>query len=505
MRKKNYPIILIAAFLLIMIQCGKGPEKASTGESKITIGIRQNKYLFNMEYSGEAAQLMFLPLAYNESEPALAERWEHSDDYTEWKFYLRKDVKWHDGTLTTAHDVKFTMDLLKNPDVGDWRHVDTTVEVIDDFSLIFRYKQPKIYVWYQTFYPKHLLEELDPKKFWEWDFWKQPVGNGPYRYVRHMPGVMSEVEVNPDFYGNKPKIERVVFKFLNEPSLTELLSGNVDALDVPRNFLFMLPKNNNFCSYHSWNPAFIFIYWNHKNPLFKDVEIRKALTMAINREELAVVVNYPEGVPLFDVVMTRRQFRKEQYPEPIPFDPEKAQDILEASGWLDSDGDGIRDRNGKKFQFTAIVRGGVDNKIPVYVQSQFRKIGIRMEIQNMIKKIARARIDEGQFEAVFSLTSTSTTNPISGHLKMFGQNAPSGYSNPEISELLDLAAKTIDVEKKDDLYQKIQQIMIKDVPSTFLLPIVSTYIVHCRIKGLSSPNRAYPIGNLASLWIEEEK
>jgi len=123
MRNKNYPIILIGTFLLIMIQCGKGPEKASADESKITIGTGAGEWLFNMEHSGAAAQLMFLPLAYGESEPALAEKWEHSDDYKEWTFFLRKDVKWHDGALTTAHDVKFTMDLLKNPDVGDWRHL----------------------------------------------------------------------------------------------------------------------------------------------------------------------------------------------------------------------------------------------------------------------------------------------------------------------------------------------------------------------------------------------
>jgi peptide/nickel transport system substrate-binding protein len=395
---------------------------------------------------------------------------------------------------------------LNNPDVGDWRFADATVQVIDDYTLMFRYKKPKIYTWYQTFYPKHILEKLDPKEFWNWDFWTKPVGNGPYKYVRNVPGIMSEVEANPNFSRDKPKIERVVFKFLDKPSLTELLSGNVDGFDfVPRDFLLKLPKKHNFCFYHRWNPAFIFIYWNHRNPFFKDVEIRKALTMAINREELAAVVNYPEGVPLFDVVITRRQFRNEQYPEPIPFDPDRAQDILKAAGWLDSDGDGIRDRDGRKFQFTAIVRSSIDQRIPIYVQSQFQKIGIRMEIQNMITKITRARINEGLFEAVFSLTSVTTTNPFSGHLKMFGTNAPSGYSNPEISELLAAAAETIDDEKKDDLYRRIHEIMIMDVPSTFLLPMQSTSIVNCRIKGLSSPNRSSIFGNLTSLWIEEER
>lgn len=88
---------------------------------------------------------------------------------------------------------------------------------------------------------------------------------------------------------------------------------------------------------------------------------------------------------------------------------------------------------------------------------------------------------------------------------MFGRNAPSGYWDPEISDLLDTAAKTIDPVKLDNLYLKIQQILVRDIPTTFLLPIVNTSIVHCRIKGLSSPDRADPLGELTSLWIEEQE
>lgn len=277
MRKKSFLIILICSCMLILIQCTKGQENTLFEESKITIGVGDVSMLFNMEDAGAGAQLMFLPLAYSETEPALAERWDHSDDYREWTFYLRKDVKWHDGVLTTAHDVKFTIDLLTHPDVEDWRFADTSVEVIDDFTLKFLYQEPKIYLWNQTFYPKHLLEELDPKEFWVWDFWAKPVGNGPFRHVRYVPEIMTEVEANSDFYGGKPKIERVVFKFLGGPSLTELLSGNVDALEgIPRDFLLKLPDKHNFCFYHRWNPAYFMIYWNHKNPLFEDVEMRKA-------------------------------------------------------------------------------------------------------------------------------------------------------------------------------------------------------------------------------------
>jgi len=509
MKKRILVLFGIGIMLFLSNNCSPEKERQSRDKSKITIGIVAEDLPFNMEQGSTVAHLIFLPLGYEsqgEWHSVLAERYDRSDDYREWTFFLRKDVKWHDGTPTTAHDVKFTFDLLTSPHVDDWRHRNFTVEVIDDLTVIIRYKDPTLYAWYQTFYPKHILEKLNPKDFWGWDFWRQPVGNGPYRYVRHVPGIMAELEVNPDFFGSKPKIERIVLKLLKQPSLTELLSGNIDILPyVDRNMLFKLPKNNKFCSYHFWVSVFNSIYWNHRNPLFEDVEIRRALTLAINREELAALVNYPQGVPLLDTVLTKRQFEKNQYPEPLPFDPEKAQELLKAAGWSDSDGDGIRDRDGRKFQFTAIVRGGVDIRIPVYVQSQYRKIGIRMELQHMDRANFFSRMDSGQFEAMFTSISNGILNVWAGHLKMFGRNAPSGYRDPEISDLLDTAAKTIDPVELDNLYLKIQQILVRDVSCTFLLPIVNTSIVHCRIKGLSSPDRADPLGNLASLWIEEEE
>ena len=104
-----------------------------------------------------------------------------------------------------------------------------------------------------------------------------------------------------------------------------------------------------------------------------------------------------------------------------------------------------------------------------------------MEIQNMIMSTARARIDSSQFEAILTLTSTSTTNPFSGHLKMFGKNSPSGYSNPEISELLNLAAKTIDAEKKDDLYKKYS-IKVTIEPCTVMLIKTSAIKIFYRLS-----------------------
>ncbi|MEJ2337614.1 MAG: ABC transporter substrate-binding protein, partial [Gemmatimonadales bacterium] len=183
--------------------------------------------------------LLYTPLVTYDStyrvRPWLAESWEFEGKSV--VFTLRDDVRWHDGEPVTAHDVKFTVDLLNHPEVLYPANGIESVEVLDDTTFIMTYKPGSAWhaYWYpgywERFYPKHLLEHLDPAEFYTWDFWTDPVGNGPFRYVRRTPGIMVEFEANPDFYLGKPKIDRVVIKFGPE-SITELVAGNIDALNV---------------------------------------------------------------------------------------------------------------------------------------------------------------------------------------------------------------------------------------------------------------------------------
>jgi len=329
----------------------------------------------------------------------LAKNWEHSEDYREWTFYLYDNIKWHDGTPVTAHDIKFTLDLRSHGIEDSLRSA--LVQVVDDYKFVISYKKPTDGLdTYSVYYPKHLLKDLDPEDFFNWDFWSEPVGNGPYRYVRHVPKTMIEVEANPDFFLGEPKIKHVVLKFSNDMSLIELISGNVDVLPfVERDMLLKLDGDERFESYYWTGGKMHTIYWNHNNPLFDNKKIRKALTMAINRRELIQVLNYPEGLPIIDALVTERQLKENSYPEPIPYDPEKAIQILEEEGWLLTEGEDVRERNGNKFQFTMLASRF--EQIYLYLQDQFKRIGIKMEIQFLDVTVVWSRRDAGKGRIAF--------------------------------------------------------------------------------------------------------
>jgi peptide/nickel transport system substrate-binding protein len=496
---------------LLIISSGIGcsrDDRARSDDSTIIVGTYGDETIFLHDNWGmEAAYLMFLPLVesmygYQDPQPVLAERWEHSEDYTEWIFYLRKDIKWHDGVPVTAHDIKFTFDLRKKLNLGV-----AAVEILDDHALRVKYPGPiDGLATHEVYYPKHLLEGLDPGEFYDWEFWTHPVGNGPYRYARHVPKIMVELEANPDHYRGKPKIQSVVLRFV-ENYLTELLSGNIDAAGELNSLdLLAIKKDPRFRTYHGWGNTTHTIYWNHDFFLFQSPEIRRALTLAIDRHELADVLNYPEGVPIKDTITTIRQFLRGLYPEPLPYDPDQASEILKRHGWEDTDGNGIRDWEGKEFRFTAHISSSLPGaeECAIYVQNQFRKIGVRMEIQALDFTLLKKRIHSGDFEAIFFLIDGSLNQPNFGDARLFGKKSPLGYSNPEMIRLLEDAQLEFDPDKLDIIYEKIMPIFMEDMPMTMLLPRIYSSVAHKTIKGLSSI-MVDPIWSMEHLWIEEER
>jgi peptide/nickel transport system substrate-binding protein len=431
-------------------------------------------------------------------QPRLLERWEHSADFRDWTLHLREDVRWEDGAPVTAEDVEFSLELWTHNEILYQSPTIEEMSVLDRHTLGVRFKESAgsalfAFSWLPVV-PKHLMDSLDIAEFFSWPFWVEPVGNGPYRYVRHVPKTATELEANPDYFGDPPGIPRVVLRYGGN-SLTELLSGNVDIadgltpLDVVR-----LEEDERFRVYHKiQHHQGVAIVWNHRNPMFADADVRRALTLAIDRRELLRVIGYPEGVPIFDVPVLTRHVRAGVVPDPLPFDSEAAAELLTRAGWVDADGDGVRERNGEEFRFTLAITAN-ESTHATYVQDRLRRVGVRMEIATHERNVLMGSIRQSlDFDAIIDWYS---------YVRRFGSSPATGYSNPEVPRLVDLAISTVlDHAPHDGYMRDLWEVIGNEIPITYLHPRIRYSAAHRKVRGLENERLLY--STIEDLWIDE--
>jgi peptide/nickel transport system substrate-binding protein len=493
-----------SALLLVLflgpIACRREDPAYARG-STVVMAVRDARDV--LPDATDLEDLFFLPLARwderGELEGRLARSWEHSTDFKEWTYHLRTDVRWQDGVPTTAHDVKFTLDLLGHPDVAEYPGIEATV--VDDSTVTIQSEKPG-YIEDIVYYPKHLLEGLDPKKFWEWEFWLEPVGNGPYRFVRHVPQTLMEFEANPDFYRGSPGIERVILKFVGDAWITELLAGNVDIASGDLLQVSRIVRDPRFRVYYGipWGPWAI--YWRTDHPLFRDPRVRRALTLAIDRGELARLLNLPPETPVGDGPRTWQQARRGEFAEALPYDPDEAGRLLDGAGWVDRDGDGVRERDGRPFRFTAKVRSGDGvPQLAIYVQEYLRRVGVQMDVVMLEDATMWEKLKAGDFEALLFRHQPGAE----AQWRDFGRENRTGYRSPAAFEVIDRILATADPDEEDRLYGELGEIFRAELPLTRLVWDPSVTFAHRRVRGLRTGFRADANTHMEDLWVEDRR
>ena len=495
--RRGSRLVYACCFSLTGIGCDRNEDPAYARGSTVVMAVHDITVVKPDEWDLDL--LIFLPLAkqneMGELEGQLARSWEHSPDHREYTYHLRTELLWDDGVPVTAHDVKFTLDLLGHPDVAEHPGIEATV--VDDSTVRIRAPNPD-YLQDIGYFPRHLLEKLDPKRFRDWDFWTQPVGNGPYRFVRSVPHTMMEFEANPDYFGPNPPIERLILKFVGDGGLTELLAGNVDIAQGDLNQIPLIANDPRFRVYVHPSAGARAIFWKTDHPLFSDPQVRRALTLALGRQEMLQLLNLPE-LTITDGVYTGRQAQRGEWAEPLPYDPEEARVLLDAAGWVDRNGDGIREKGGRPFRFTATVwQGDGIPQLAVYVQEFLRQVGIHMEIQIHDGAVMFGKLKAGDFEAWMGVGQSGP----GAQRRDFGRDNSTGYRNPAVFDVIDSIHATADPVEEDRLYHQLSELYRADMPFTRLIPWSRTWFVHRRIRGLSSPFRANPDTYMETLWIE---
>ena len=410
----------------------------------------------------------------------LAESWEvKSGPEPVITFFLRKGVQWHDGKEFTADDVKFTYDKIMDEKTNTVRRSSYELvkkaEVLDPYTFRVIYRQPfspGLESWTIGIIPRHLLENVDINTA---TFNRKPVGTGPFRFVEWVSDEKIVVEANPTYFEGKPNLDRIVYRIIPETALNEMeiLTRGVDYSGL---FPFEYRRMGEvpFLKVYSQpSLGYTYIGYNLKNPLFEDKRVRQALTHAVNRDEIVQYVLYGLGTAATGPFPNHLWYCNPRV-KPLPYDPGAARKLLAEAGWMDSNGDGILDRDGKPFRFTLITNSGNDTRrdVGVLVQRQLREIGIDVKFELYEWSVfLKDFVNVKHFDACI-LGWGLSVDPDAYEIWHSSQIEKgfnfTSYRNPEVDRLWEQGRREYDLEKRKQIYWRIHELMADDQPYTFL-------------------------------------
>ncbi len=463
--------------------------------------------------------MLYVPLVRQDEdmnyEPYLADSMWMSDDGLTLTFHIRDGMKWHDGTPVTADDVVWSVETYMNPDlayanVQYFQFVDR-VEKTDDRTVVFHFNAAHSdaladFLEWQP-HPKHLLEGVELTNMRNAPFNRSPVGDGPFRFVSWTANQQVVFEANPDFPLGRPNLDRVVFRIIPEQTteLTELLTGGVDMIRAVQPAEAARVENSDVARLVAYpSRSYTYLAWNTRNPLFADPEVRRALTMAIDRQQIVDALLYGYGtIAVSDVMPFQWQFDHDI--QPFPHDPQRARQMLEGAGWSDSNGDGILDKDGRPFRFTLETNQGNDLRedIIVIVQSDLKEVGVDVQPRLAEWNSLIDRLKRKDFQAVVSGWSVDTKFDPSETMACGAgvYNYPS-YCNQEADSLMQQALVTLDREEAQPLWDRYQQIIHEEQPYTFLYYLTERLGVSRRLKGVVGDARGHLV-SVHDWWIPE--
>lgn len=454
-------------------------------------------------------------------QPQLAERWEEAADGKRITFYLRKGVKWHDGTPFTSADVQYSiLNVVKKTHPRGASNLAKVTDVLtpDEHTVVFVLSGAAPVLWATLFgtetqiVPKHLYEGSNPLTN-PWN--SKPVGTGAFRFKEWVRGSHVTLERNPDYWDSgKPYLDQIIFKMIPDAGAraVALESGEIQFAannPVPESEVARLQQNPALqLDTTGWQvPAPMFFFdFNHRRKTFQDLRVRKAFAHAIDRQGLKDIVWYglaevaESCVPSF-----QKQFFKPGLPQ-YAFDPKKAEQLLDEAGFPRGS-DGVRLRIN---HVTEVSYGQVYLRAAEYMRQQLKAIGVEMELINLeLAAMIRRLFTDYDFDTVSQWYSAYPDPQIGVTRRFWSKNIKpgtpssnnSGYANPEMDRIIEGIQEEGDVAKRKLLIDQMQVLVQTDVPSVNLLELKFFGFYSSQLQGLrKGPLLFY--SSLADAWLE---
>lgn len=504
---KKLSILLFSLLLIVstsLAGCGQTDTAATNSNSKVEKTLvygaefEDNKLNPILE-TAYANALLFRGLmkydANNTIQPDIAESYTVSTDMLTYDFKLRKGVKFHDGVELKAEDVVFTLKSILDDKVNsqikpDFEEV-KDVQALNDYEVKITLNKPfpplldRLTI---GIVPKHCFDGKDINTA---DFNQNPVGEGPFKFVKWDKGNNITLTKFKDYYGKTGNIDNFVFKFIPDYNVRamQLQTGEIDLALLEPSQVVNLEKDDKVQVCKIPTADYRGIMYNFKTKdIFKDVNVRKAISYATDKKAIVDGVLFGYG----EVAYSPIQLNKFNNPnvEKYDYDLDKANSILDTAGWIKG-ADGIREKDGEKLAFSLFARNNdeVRVKIAEYVAAQCKKVGIDIKVDardpNAMKITDTDAFVIGwgsPFDAddsTYDMFDSSQINSGTGY------NLGS-YVDPKVDDLLEKARTTADENQRKQYYNDFQQELADNPPYSFDVYLTALYGVNKRVTGFDT-------------------
>jgi len=517
---------LVGASVLLLALVGCERRPGCTGDycgAFLIVATAQPDVLLppvtDLQYARDVTDQIFLKLADiglsentigdEDFQPLLAERWEWDDPLT-LVFHLDPRAHWQDGQPVTAADVAFTFDIYTDSTVNSpFRSNLRTISAVttrDSLTPVFRFhaRYPEMFydaVYHMRILPAHLLRPVPRTQWRSAAFGRAPVGDGPYRFVSWKAGESLELAADSAFFLGRPHIRRLIWRFTPnlDVAVKQVIAGDADAVEVlgqPGN-VKLARAALQLTLYPYPGALYGFLGFNlstggdttKPHPLFGDRRLRRALAMAVDREGLRKSVwedlaHVPPG-PL-----ARLWWIWDPETRELPYDTAQARRMLTWLGWRDSNGDGIRDKDGQPLGFRILVptSSALRLRYARLLQEQFRLVGADVQLDEVEFSVFNERVQSGRFDAALisrnpDPTPSSSVTQVWTHAGIGGSNYVR-WVNPAFDRLVEQAGAATKRDEAKRLWRRAFEVMNDDAPAIFLFSTDNMAAVHRRVQGV---------------------
>jgi len=495
--KKWMGLIIVMAMIFSSFTVGFGDSEQV---SIVKIGTAEEPDSFNPLVAYERGAFENFMLIYDslyvfdenlEPSPNLATSYEVSEDQLVWTFHLRDDVKWHDGEAFTSEDVKFTFELIKSTELSLYYDYVADIESIDtpdDFTVILTTFEPKANMLQNVtpILPEHIWSALDADAYELFEN-EAPIGTGPFKFSEWKKNEYWSLTANKDYFKGAPNSDGLVFTvFANRDTMAQALKlAEIDvALGLYQNQVKTI-QNDNLSVHNYIENGFTELAFNNwtdpeslGNPLILDKRIRQAIDYAIDKQKIIDMVYEGAGIAGTTLVpISQTGFHYELTSTEIRnYSKDAANKLLDEAGYLDKDGDGIREDNeGNPLSFVFLLRSDNTNEVKVgqMIKSYLVEIGIETVVETIDDGALNDRIyGNANFDMFIwgwggdtdpgTILRILTTDQIWNLNDVF-------YSNETYDALVKAQATQLDVSERTETIYEAQRIIYDEVPYSILM------------------------------------